>query len=90
MISDKTVDLLTRIREFCEEIVDVGLGERNKDALVGTAAILEVMTDIMDYLMDANVMEQEALAAISSDFRGVEALRASAERLNNAMKESTN
>ena len=63
MISNKTVELLTAFRELCEEVADGAIDEDTAEAMLVAAERLDVMTDIMSYLMAANAMEKRAIAA---------------------------
>ena len=57
MSSDKTVGILTRMREKCEEICQRDISAEE------CAEKLDVITDIMDMLMTASAIEQRALLA---------------------------
>lgn len=57
MISDKTVGILTRMREKCEEI-------RQRDISAEECVEkLDVLADIIDMLMTASSIEQRAIMA---------------------------
>ena len=63
LISDKTVDLLTRLRGLCESLAEMAINEDDESKVLSAAVRLDVLTDIMDDLMAANAMEQKALMA---------------------------
>lgn len=79
LISDKTVGILTRMRERCEEICQRDIPEEE------CAEKLDVITYIMDCLMTANAIEQKAIMAKDCDdaCRGlVEAVEAMRDNMN--------
>lgn len=67
MISDKTVDLLTRLRGLCESLAEMAINEDDESEVLIAAERLDVLTDIMDDLMTANAIEQRALLAQKCD-----------------------
>lgn len=82
MISEKTVELLTKLREVCENTAaddDLDINE--------CADRLDVLTDIMARLMTANSIEQRALSAQRLGAGGAEEV---IEKLFGKMKEMVN
>lgn len=67
LISDKTVDLLTRLRGLCEGLAEMAINEDDESKVLIAAERLDVLTDIMDCLMTANAIEQRALMARDCD-----------------------
>lgn len=62
-ISDKTVDLLTRLRGLCESLAEMATNEDDESKVLIAAERLDVLTDIMT----ANAFEQRALMARDCD-----------------------
>ncbi len=67
-ISEKTVALIVRLREKCEEVASDGDISAEE-----CAKRLDALTDIMNNLFVANVIERKALVATKVNEAGVEA-----------------
>lgn len=67
-ISEKTVALIVRLREKCEEIASDGYISAEECAMR-----LDTLTNIMNDLLVANGLEQKALVAKKVNETGVEA-----------------
>ena len=81
-ISDRTVELLTKLREACEKFVaddNLSINQR--------ADGLDALTDMTAHLMTANSIEQRALVAQRLGAGGAEEV---VERLFGKMKEMVN
>lgn len=81
MISDKTVDLLTRLCGLCESLAEMAINEDDESKVLIAAERLDVLTDIMDLLMTANAIEHRAIMA--NGCKGmVEAVEAMRDNMN--------
>lgn len=81
MISDKTVDLLTRLRGLCESLAEMAINEDDESKVLIAAERLDVLTDIMDCLMTASAIERRAIMANACKGM-VEAVEAMRDNMN--------